>query len=69
MVVEIYNDLALAMVEKSLGGLGQLAKEKRELTDNTVLAKQDFAISLLTWRLLSTRAIISSSNCLTIVPY
>ena len=43
--------------------------EKRELADNTVLAKQDFAISLLTWRLLSTRAIISSSNCLTIVPY
>lgn len=43
--------------------------EKRELADNTVLAKQAFAISLLTWRLLSTRAIISSSNCLTIVPY
>ena len=43
--------------------------EKRELADNTVLAKQDFAMSLLTWRLLSTRAIISSSNCLTIVPY
>lgn len=43
--------------------------EKRELADNTVLAKQAFAISLLTWRLLSTRAIISSSNCLTIVPH
>lgn len=43
--------------------------EKRELADNTVLTKQAFAISLLTWRLLSTRAIISSSNCLTIVPY
>ena len=43
--------------------------EKRELADNTVLAKQAFAISLLTWCLLSTRAIISSSNCLTIVPY
>lgn len=41
--------------------------KKRELADNTGLAKQAFAISLLTLRLLSTRAIISNSNCLTIV--
>lgn len=53
----------LNMVENTAEG------EKRELDDNTVLAKQAFTISLLTWRLLSTRAIISNSNCLTIVPY
>lgn len=52
----------LNIVENIVGG-------KRELADNTILAKQVFAISLLTLRLLSTRAIISNSNCLTIVPY
>ena len=53
----------LNIVENIVGG------KKRELADNTVLAKQACAISLLTPRLLSTRAIISNSNCLTIVPY
>lgn len=52
----------LNKVENIVGG-------KRELADNTVLAKQAFAISLLTLRLLSTRAIVSNSNCLTVAPY
>lgn len=52
----------LNIVENCWGG-------KRELADNTILAKQAFAISLLTLHLLPTRAIISNSNCLTIVPY
>lgn len=46
-----------------------VGEKMRELADNTVLTKQACAISLLTPCLLSTRAIISNSNCLTIVPY
>ena len=58
------------MATRELNMVENIAEgEKRELADNTVLAKQAFAISLLTWCLLSTRAIISNSNCLTIVLY
>ena len=47
MVLEINTDLALAMIEKSLGGAGELGKEKRELTDIENIIMTDITDSLL----------------------
>ena len=47
MVLEISNDLALAMIDKSLGGAGELGKEKRELTDIENIIMNDITDSLL----------------------